>query len=63
MQAADVEALAAIESMSFSDPWSVRDLADLLTRDYCMYYVAEADGVVVGNCGLTNCLGEGISTT
>lgn len=55
----DVEPLSVIESASFSMPWSAGDFAALLTRDYCMYYVAEVDGEVVGCCGMTNICNEG----
>ncbi|MBE5874150.1 MAG: ribosomal-protein-alanine N-acetyltransferase [Lachnospiraceae bacterium] len=55
----DVEPLSAIESASFSMPWSAEDFAALLTRDYCVYYVAELDGEVAGCCGMTNICNEG----
>lgn len=55
----DVESLSAIESASFSMPWSAEDFAALLTRDYCVYYVAEVDGEVAGCCGMTNICNEG----
>ena len=55
----DVEPLSIIESASFSMPWSAKDFADLLLRDYCVYYVAELDGEVVGCCGMTNICNEG----
>ena len=55
----DVEPLSAIESACFSMPWSAEDFAALLTRDYCVYYVAEVDGEVAGCCGMTNICNEG----
>lgn len=55
----DVEALSIIEADSFSMPWSEKDLRALLDRSYCMYLVAEAEGSVVGFCGLTNLCNEG----
>lgn len=55
----DVEPLSVIESASFSMPWSAEDFAALLTRDYCVYYVAEVDGEVAGCCGMTNICNEG----
>ena len=55
----DVEPLAKIESDSFSMPWSTKDFADLLTRSYCTYLVAEVDGQVVGSCGMTVICNEG----
>ena len=55
----DVEPLSVIESASFSMPWSAEDFAALLTKDYCVYYVAELDGEVAGCCGMTNICNEG----
>ncbi len=55
----DIEALSRIESASFSMPWSPKDFADLLRREYCTYLVAEIDGEVVGSCGMTNLCKEG----
>ena len=55
----DVEPLSMIEAASFSMPWSAQDFRDLLSRDYCLYVVAEADGEVAGCAGLTNCCNEG----
>lgn len=55
----DVEPLAKIESDSFSMPWSAKDFADLLSRSYCNYLVAEVDGQVVGSCGMTVICNEG----
>lgn len=56
---ADVEPLAAIEEASFSMPWSAQDFRDLLSREYCLYVVAEVDGEVAGCAGLTNSCNEG----
>lgn len=55
----DIEALAAIEEASFSMPWSPQDFRDLLSRSYCLYLVALADGQVVGCVGLTDICNEG----
>lgn len=55
----DIEPLSEIEAASFSMPWSPKDFADLLSRPYCTYLVAEVDGVVVGSCGMTNICNEG----
>ena len=55
----DIEALSRIEAASFSMPWSPEDFADLLSRPYCTYLVAEVDGEVVGSCGMTNICREG----
>ena len=55
----DIETLSRIESEAFSMPWSANDFHDLLTRDYCMYLVAVAEGETVGCCGMTVLCGEG----
>lgn len=55
----DIGTLSQIEAASFSMPWSPKDFADLLSRPYCTYLVAEIDGEVVGSCGMTNICNEG----
>lgn len=59
LQETDIEPLSVIEAASFSMPWSPKDFADLLKRDYCLYYVAEVDGEVAGCCGMTMICMEG----
>lgn len=59
LQESDVEPLSIIEAESFSMPWSARDFADLLKRDYCVYLVAEVEGEVVGCLGMTDICHEG----
>lgn len=59
LREADIEPLSRIEAESFSMPWSPKDFADLLSRSYCTYLVAEVDGEVVGSCGMTNICNEG----
>ena len=53
----DISELARIEAESFSMPWSAQDFKDLLSRSYCHYLVAVADGRVAGCCGFTNACG------
>ena len=55
----DIPSISAIEAAAFSMPWSAEDFEKLLERDYCVYYVAEYDGIVVGSCGMTISFGEG----
>lgn len=77
MAASDVPALAKMEQEIFSMPWSEQNFADLLTRDYCLYLVAEKADEIVGFAGLTkldnegdidkvmvreDCRGEGVSS-
>lgn len=59
LQEEDIEALSRIEEACFSMPWSPGDFAELLQRPYCIYLVAEADGVLAGSCGMTNICHEG----
>ena len=59
LQESDVEPLSIIEAESFSMPWSAKDFADLLKRDYCVYLVAEVEGEVVGCLGMTDICHEG----
>ena len=53
LQNTDIEELSRIEAASFSMPWLAEDFRGLLTRDYCLYVVAEADGHIAGCAGLT----------
>lgn len=55
----DAAALSRIEAEAFSMPWTEKDFKDLLTRDYCHYIVALADGEPVGCCGYTESVREG----
>ncbi len=55
----DIIPLSEIEAQSFSMPWSPKAFADLLSKDYCTYLVAEMDGRIVGSCGMTNICNEG----
>ncbi len=59
LQESDIEPLSRIEAESFSMPWSPEDFADLLNHSYCTYLVAEAEGRVVGSCGMRVIYGEG----
>jgi ribosomal-protein-alanine N-acetyltransferase len=44
----DLDAVAAIERASFSDPWTRTSFEQLLGRDHLVFTVAARDGVVVG---------------
>lgn len=50
----DIPELARIEAESFSMPWSADAFRELLDRPYCTYFVALADGQLVGCCGYTD---------
>jgi ribosomal-protein-alanine N-acetyltransferase len=55
----DVPAVSLIESQVFSMPWLAEDFAALVEAENNLYLVAEADGVIVACCGVTNVAGEG----
>ena len=58
LQSRDIEALALIESESFSMPWSKQAFENLLSQPYCFYLVALADGELAGGCGYTDSFHE-----
>ena len=58
LQKEDIPALARIEAETFSMPWSERAFRELLERPYCSYFVALAEGRLVGGAGCTNLCGE-----
>lgn len=45
---ADLAAIAAIESVSFSDPWSLKSFSDSLAHDFVRMCVVEDDAGVAG---------------
>jgi ribosomal-protein-alanine N-acetyltransferase len=44
----DLDAVAAIERQSFSDPWSRASFAQLIGRDHLVFFVATRKGAVAG---------------
>ena len=54
----DIPELSRIEAASFSMPWSAAAFGELLTRSYCTYLTALADGRVAGCCGYTDSFHE-----
>lgn len=52
MQEGDVKQLARLEQDIFTDPWSEQNLLDLLEKDYCLYYVAVYEEMIIGFAGL-----------
>lgn len=59
MRQEDVCELVQIEQETFTVPWSEQNFADLLTRSYSLYLVAEKDDKIVGCAGLTVLDNEG----
>ena len=59
LAAADAAAVSLIEQETFSMPWSPEDFLEMVEADYAYYYVAEADEIIVGCCGIRNIAGEG----
>ncbi|MCD8326136.1 MAG: ribosomal protein S18-alanine N-acetyltransferase [Lachnospiraceae bacterium] len=52
MEAADVPAVAAIESAVFSEPWSGKSFLEMLEREDTLYLTAVSEGKIAGMCGL-----------
>ena len=56
----DASAIHAIETVSFKTPWSFESIqSDICMNEYAYYFVAEADGNIVGFCGVHIVLDEG----
>jgi len=55
-------ALAEIERLCFSDPWSEEGLSAELGNPTARFYVALQSGVPVGYAGMHNVMGEGYIT-
>ncbi len=55
----DVRQVAEIERSTFSIPWSEASFKDTLNREDTLYLVAEAEGEILGYCGLWQSLYEG----
>ena len=51
MQACDVPAIAELERICFSDPWSERSIASELDNPLSYWLVAEDNGVIAGYVG------------
>ncbi|MBO5868002.1 MAG: ribosomal protein S18-alanine N-acetyltransferase [Oscillospiraceae bacterium] len=51
MQEGDVEAIAELEKLCFSDPWSVNSIASELNNPLSYWLVAEVDDVIAGYVG------------
>lgn len=54
----DCAAVAAIEAVSFSMPWSLRAFTDTVEKENFRYFVAEEDGEILGYCGFLFVLDE-----
>ncbi|NBI92403.1 ribosomal-protein-alanine N-acetyltransferase [Lachnospiraceae bacterium] len=59
MTEADAGSASALEADNFPDGWTEQAFEETLRLDYAYYYVAEADGQLIGICGLRNIAGEG----
>ena len=54
----DCEQVAAIESASFSMPWSLKAFTDTVEKENFRYFVAEEAGEILGYCGFLFVLDE-----
>lgn len=61
MELQDVEAVAKIESICFTMPWSEKAYRDTLANENALYLVAETKDtkMIVGMCGVLKILDEG----
>ncbi|MCL2703773.1 MAG: ribosomal protein S18-alanine N-acetyltransferase [Defluviitaleaceae bacterium] len=59
MEQHHLDAVYAVEKVSFAVPWSLQMLADDLAKPESVYYVALEDGEVVGYGGIWHVINEG----
>ena len=52
------EQVAELETICFSDPWSLRSVTSELTNPLSLWIVAEEDGLVAGYVGSQSVMGE-----
>lgn len=57
-----IDAIAELEKLCFSQPWSYDALAEELKNDTAFFHVAETDGVVSGYVGLHIVCGQAFIT-
>ena len=62
MTAAHIAAVAGLEQVCFSQPWSETGLAEELDNPHAVFRVAVEDGTVVGYVGMHHILDEGFIT-
>ena len=55
MNASHVSAVAELEKLCFSAPWSERSIASELQNEYSLWLVEERDGVAVAYVGSQSC--------
>ncbi len=58
MHAQHVAAIAALERICFSDPWSENSIRSELSNPLSLWLAAESDGVLIGYIGSQSVLGE-----
>ncbi|MCR5278597.1 MAG: ribosomal protein S18-alanine N-acetyltransferase [Lachnospiraceae bacterium] len=54
----DLDRVCEIERASFSMPWKREDFAALIRDNNSVYLVIEADGIIAGQAGYTDTLGD-----
>ncbi len=52
MEERDIPQAAALDKLIFSEPWTERGFADALRQEKNIFLAAEADGSIIGYCGL-----------
>ena len=59
MRPEDAEALAALDKLCFSVPWSAKSFCEEAQNEKAVYYVAEDSGEIIGYIGFWNIIDEG----
>ena len=62
MTAQDAKALATLETLCFSEPWSAQAFLDECANEHACFFVCEEDGEAVGYAGMMTVLDEGYIT-
>ncbi|HKM04337.1 MAG TPA: ribosomal protein S18-alanine N-acetyltransferase [Lachnospiraceae bacterium] len=59
IQEKDLDQVSLLEKDSFSMPWSKNDFINVIEKEDILYLVVEENGIIIGNCGVRNIVGEG----
>ena len=59
IQEKDLDQVSLLEKDNFSMPWSKNDFINIIEKEDILYLVVEENGIIIGNCGVRNIVGEG----
>ncbi len=59
MEKRDAGKTAKLEASNFAQPWREEDFAKAADQEGVLYLIAEADGKIIGCCGVQNLCGDG----